>query len=32
MASRPELTVADAIRMVDPEQEDDYIDFVATRW
>ena len=31
-ARRADLTAKDVFGMVDPERDEDYVDFVATRW
>lgn len=31
-AERPELGVRDLLAALDPERDEDYVDFVATRW
>jgi hypothetical protein len=31
-ARRPELAATEIFALLDPERDDDYVDFVATRW
>ena len=31
-AQRPQLAAKDLFALVDPERDEDYVDFVATRW